>query len=90
MGDYLTIELDGVKPTKIIDLPNIIFPDSCLPFPVNEDLLWQLKSVWNPQKKVLIPLAAYTEIGIQNWFNMIENNIASIKPKFPTSRYWLC
>lgn len=88
MGDYLAIELDNVKPTNIIDLPNIIFPDSSLPFPVNEGLLRQLKDVWNPRKKVLIPPIAYTEAGIQNWFNLIAHNIASVKPKSPASRYW--
>ena len=78
MGTYLAIELDGLRPTKIVDLPNIIFPDSCLPFTVDETLLQQLGDVWDAQKKVLFPPVAYTEVAVQNWFNAIANNITSV------------
>ena len=64
MGVYLAIELDRVKPIRIVDLPNIVFPNSSLPFPVDENLLQQLDTVWNSQKKVLNPPIAYTEQAI--------------------------
>jgi len=86
MVAYLAIELNGVKPTKIVNLPNMIFPNSSLPFPVDESLLLQLKNVWDLENRVLNPPVAYTEEAIQNWFNAIGNNIASIHHSPP--RYW--
>jgi hypothetical protein len=76
MGTYLAIELNRLKPTKVVDLPNVVFPDSCLPFVVNEELLRKLK-VWKPRKKILVPPAAFTEAAIQEWFNTIAKQISS-------------
>ena len=42
MGNYLAIELDKITPIPILNLPSIIFPDSLLPFPVNEALVTSL------------------------------------------------
>ena len=88
MGAYLAIELNKVKPTKIITLPQIVFPDSSLPFPVDEDLLEKLTDVWDEENKVLIQPTAYTEDGIQAWFNKIAADIVSAIQCPPSSLTW--
>jgi len=87
MGTYLAIELNKHKPTQIVDLPNVVFPDSCLPFPVNEELLRKLKGIWSPRKKMLVPPAAATESAIQEWFNTIAKRISSSN-KTKVKRFW--
>jgi Fungal protein kinase len=88
MGVYLAIELDGLKATKIVSLPDMVFPDTCLPFPVDESLLSKLENVWDPAKKVLDPPLAYTEEAVQNWFNAIANDIASVRGINKPLRNW--
>jgi len=56
MGNYLAIELEKVKPIPILNLPSITFPDSSLPFAINEALLVSLgRKVWNSHANVLVP-----------------------------------
>jgi hypothetical protein len=88
MGAYLAIELNKVKPTKIITLPQIVFPDSSLPFPVDEELLEKLTNVWDEDNKVLIQPTAYIEDGIQAWFNKIVADIVSAVQCPPSSLTW--
>jgi hypothetical protein len=87
MGAYLAIELDNLQPTKIAELPQIIFPDPSLPFAVNMDLLQKLSNVWDPQTKKLFPPVTYTEHAVQNWLNAIANNIQTVTGT-TTSRFW--
>ena len=55
---------------------------------MDENLLQQLNTVWNSQKKVLNPPVAYTEQAIQDWFNAIAHNVASVMTDFPPQRCW--
>jgi len=88
MGVYLAIELDGLDATEIVNLPKRVFPDTSLPFPVDEGLLSKLRNVWDREKKILHPPLAYTEEAVQNWFNAIANNIASVSGFDRPPRSW--
>ena len=66
MGDYLAIELDRILPIPIVNLPSIIFPDSLLPFPVNEALVTSLgNKIWSTRRKVLRPPSYLMEVAVQ-------------------------
>ena len=69
-------------------LPNIIFPDSSLPFPLNTALLNKLKQFWDPIKKKVIPPAAYTEKSIKNWLNAIGYSLTHATKVQHPSREW--
>jgi hypothetical protein len=87
MGAYLAIELDNLTPIKIAELPQTIFPDPSLPFPVDTNLLQKLSNVWNPRTKKLFPPASYTERDVQDWLNAIAENIQSVTGT-TASRFW--
>ena len=76
MGDLLAIELEN-KPTAILGLSRVVFPDSSLPFAVDDKLLESLVDVWNQRKKLLRPPKSFTEIGVQTWLNGIAKSISS-------------
>ena len=83
MATYLAIELNHLKPTPIVTLPNNIFPDSLLPFDVNVTLLDKLKGVWDAQRKHLRPPADYTESAVLKWledFGKLMSKATGCKP----------
>jgi hypothetical protein len=88
MGIYLGIKLAKARPTPIVTLPNIIFPDSSLPFPLNTALLNKLKQFWDPIKKKVIPPAAYTEKIIKDWLNAIGYSLTHATEVQCPSREW--
>ena len=85
MGNYLAIKLNQIMPIPIVNLPSIMFPDSLLPFSVNEVLVTSLgNKIWNSHKKVLRPPESLTEVSIQEWLNHIAqaiSNVTGFKPK---------
>ena len=79
MGKYLAIELDKVAPIPISNLPSIIFPDSSLPFSIDERLLISLgKKVWNARKNVLVPPKGLLEVQVAEWLNAIAGAISRV------------
>ena len=88
MGIYLGIELAKARPTPIVILPNIIFPDSSLPFPLNTALLDKLDQFWDPIKKKVIPPAAYTEKSVKEWLNAIGYSLTHATEVQRPSREW--
>ena len=92
MGNYLAIELDKIAPIPIVNLPSIVFPDSLLPFPVNEALIASLGyKIWSTSHKILKPPKRLTEVAVQEWLNNIGqavSNVTGFKPKkFWSSQY---
>jgi hypothetical protein len=88
MGDYLAIELDRIPPIRIVNLPSIIFPDSLLPFPINEALVTSLgNKIWSTRRKVLRPPSYLTEVAVQQWLNDIAGAISDIV-KVPPKNTW--
>ena len=77
MANYLAIKLDKIVPIPILNLPSIIFPDSLLPFPINEALVTSLgNKIWSSHKKILKPPKMLTEIAVQEWLNNIVQAVS--------------
>jgi hypothetical protein len=88
MGNYLAIELERVSPVPIFNLPSLVFPDSSLPFPVDEALLVSLgDQVWDPHSNTLVPPQRLSEISIEQWFNGIARAISGATRK-DTRKFW--
>ena len=82
MGNYLAIELKKVKPIPILNLSSITFPNSSLPFAVNEPLLVSLrKKIWNSHANVLVPPKGLSEDRVEEWLNSIARAISCITGK---------
>ena len=75
---YLAIELDKVAPIPISHLPSIIFPDSSLPFSIDELLMSLGKKVWNARKNVLVPPKGLLEVQVAEWLNAIAGAISRV------------
>jgi Fungal protein kinase len=88
MGNYLAIELEKVAPIQILNLPSIVFPDSSLPFNIDETLLASLgRKVWNPRKNVLVPPAGLSEFQVEEWLNGIARAISRVTQQ-DTRKFW--
>ena len=88
MGNYLAIELEKVSPIPIFNLPSVVFPDSSLPFPIDEALLVSLgDEVWDPDSNTLAPPLGLSEIDIEEWFNGIVRAISGATGR-DTRKFW--
>ena len=79
MGNYLAIELDKIAPISIVNLPSIVFPDSLLPFTVDEALINSLGyKIWNARRQTLKPPKKLTEVAVQEWLNSIGQAVSDV------------
>jgi len=84
MVNCFEIEL---APTFSLNLPSAIFPDSSLPFAIDEALLRSLQGIWDSGNKMLISPKGLTEPLVKDWLSSIANKLASVTGYNPT-RAW--
>jgi hypothetical protein len=88
MGKFLAIELEKKIPTDIPQLPSLIFPDSSLPFAVNEEFLKSLgKTVWNSRRNILVHPEGLLEEQVETWLNGIAKAISNATGR-TTRKIW--
>ena len=88
MGNYLAIKLDKITPIPIVNLPSIVFPNSLLPFPVNEALIASLGyKIWSTCHKILKPPKRLTEVTVQEWLNNIGQVVSNVTG-FKLKKFW--
>jgi len=88
MAMYLAIERNHVEPIQILTLPNVIFPDSLLPFVVDAALLGKLQDFWDPTQQTLKPPTTYTEASVKRWLNRIGRSMAKATGARRSKRQW--
>jgi len=75
LNSILELELDGAKINNQ-PLPQTVFPDYTLPFPINEELLNRLSNLYADHSWIK-PLD-YAEISYANWFNSIGETLEAL------------